>query len=70
MRGLMMDFPLTLVPMLERAGKIFGGVEIVSRRPDRSLARHRLWRFVPARAHAGARAGTGGTAAAAIAWPR
>jgi fatty-acyl-CoA synthase len=38
MRGTMMDFPLTLVPILERAGKLFGGVEIVSRQPDRSLA--------------------------------
>ncbi len=35
----MMDFPLTLVPILERAGKLFAGVEIVSRRPDRSLHR-------------------------------
>jgi fatty-acyl-CoA synthase len=39
MRGTMMDFPLTLVPILERAGKLFGAVEIVSRRPDRSIAR-------------------------------
>ena len=39
MRGLMMDFPLTLAPLLERAGKLFGKIEIVSRRPDRS--RHR-----------------------------
>jgi hypothetical protein len=38
-RGNMMDFPLTLVPILERAGKLFGQVEIVSRRPDRSLVR-------------------------------
>jgi fatty-acyl-CoA synthase len=35
----MMDFPLTLGPLLERAGNIFGRVEIVSRRPDRTLAR-------------------------------
>src|SRR5271169_280727 len=39
MRGLMMDFPLTLVPIFERAGKLFGKTEIVSRRPDRSLGR-------------------------------
>jgi fatty-acyl-CoA synthase len=39
MRGTMMDFPLTLVPILERAGKLFNGIEIVSRRPDRSIAR-------------------------------
>jgi acyl-CoA synthetase (AMP-forming)/AMP-acid ligase II len=39
MRGTMMDFPLTLPTLLERAGKLFARVEIVSRRPDRSLAR-------------------------------
>ena len=39
MRGLMMDFPLTVPAILERAGNVFGNVEIVSRRPDRSLAR-------------------------------
>ena len=39
MRGLMMDFPLTIPTLLERAGNTFGGVEIVSRKPDRSLTR-------------------------------
>jgi fatty-acyl-CoA synthase len=39
MRGTMMDFPLTLPTILERAGKIFSRVEIVSRKPDRSIAR-------------------------------
>jgi fatty-acyl-CoA synthase len=39
MRGLMMDFPLTVTTLLERAGGIFSHVEIVSRRPDRTLAR-------------------------------
>ena len=39
MQGLMMDFPLTLTAILERAGRIFRDVEIVSRRPDRSLFR-------------------------------
>jgi len=39
MRGTMMDFPLTLPTILERAGKIFSRVEIVSRKPDKSLAR-------------------------------
>jgi acyl-CoA synthetase (AMP-forming)/AMP-acid ligase II len=39
MRGLMMDFPLTVPALLERAGSIFGGVEIVTRRPDRRVAR-------------------------------
>lgn len=40
MLGTMMNFPLTLVHLVERAGKLFGGVEIVTRRPDRSLARY------------------------------
>lgn len=40
MNGTMMNYPLTLVPILERAGKLFGRVEIVSRRPDKSLHRY------------------------------
>src|SRR5437660_11793432 len=39
MRGTMMDFPLTLPTILERSGKIFSGVEIVSRKPDKSILR-------------------------------
>lgn len=39
MRGLMMDFPLTVVHILERAGRIFADVEIISRRPDRTIDR-------------------------------
>jgi fatty-acyl-CoA synthase len=39
MRGTMMDFPLTLKTILERAGKQFAKVEIVSRRPDRCVTR-------------------------------
>jgi fatty-acyl-CoA synthase len=39
MRGLMMDFPLTVPALLERAGRTFGEVEIVTRRPDRSISR-------------------------------
>ncbi len=39
MNGTMMDFPLTLTHMLDRAGKLFGQVEIVSRRPDKSIVR-------------------------------
>jgi len=34
-----MDFPLTVAALLERAGGTFGNVEIVTRRPDRSLVR-------------------------------
>ncbi|MBZ5703448.1 MAG: long-chain fatty acid--CoA ligase [Acidobacteriia bacterium] len=39
MRGTMMDFPLTLPVLLERAGKLFPRVEVVSRRPDKSVLR-------------------------------
>ncbi len=39
MRGTMMDFPLTLPTILERVGRYFPRVEIVSRRPDRSIHR-------------------------------
>jgi fatty-acyl-CoA synthase len=35
----MMQYPLTLVHVLERAGRYFGNSEIVSRMPDRSLHR-------------------------------
>jgi fatty-acyl-CoA synthase len=35
----MMSFPLTLAPILERAGKTFGDVEVVSRLPTRRLLR-------------------------------
>ncbi len=39
MRGLMMDFPLTLTTLVRRAEQIFPHVEITSRRPDRTLHR-------------------------------
>ncbi|HKW65039.1 MAG TPA: long-chain fatty acid--CoA ligase [Candidatus Acidoferrum sp.] len=39
MRGTMMNFLLTLPTILERAGKIFPRVEIVSRKPDKSIVR-------------------------------
>jgi fatty-acyl-CoA synthase len=39
MRGTMMDFPLVLPVLLERAGKLFREIEIVSHRPDKSVAR-------------------------------
>ncbi|GAC1605358.1 MAG: long-chain fatty acid--CoA ligase [Ramlibacter sp.] len=35
-----MDVPLSLNHLLERAGQLFGGNEIVSRMPDKSLRRH------------------------------
>jgi fatty-acyl-CoA synthase len=39
MRGTMMDYPLTLTSLLERADKLFAHAEIASRRPDRSMLR-------------------------------
>jgi len=43
--GTMMGFPLTLPTMLERAGKLFARVEIVSRRPDLSIVRSNYGEF-------------------------
>jgi fatty-acyl-CoA synthase len=45
MRGTMMDFPLTLPTLLDRAGRLFPRVEIVSRHPDRSLVRSNYGEF-------------------------
>jgi fatty-acyl-CoA synthase len=58
MRGLMMDFPLTVAPILERAGNVFRSVEIVSRKPDRTLA-HSTWGDLYARSRRLANALTG-----------
>src|SRR5258708_6209561 len=41
----MMDYPLTLLHILERAGKLFGRVEVVSQRPDRSRHRYTFAQF-------------------------
>ncbi len=40
MWGTMMSYQLTLGSILERAGSLFGEVEIVSRKPDRSIHRY------------------------------
>ena len=40
MQSTMMDFPLTLPHLLERAGKLFPKEEIVTRLPDKSLHRY------------------------------
>ena len=40
MKSTMMDFPLTLPHILERAGSLFPNSEIVSRLPDKSLHRY------------------------------
>ncbi len=45
MLGSTMEFPLTLPHFLERAGALFGEVEIVSRMPDRSMFRYRYRDF-------------------------
>lgn len=41
MRGLMMDFPLTVPAMVRRAATLFADRRVVSRRPDRTLDRRR-----------------------------
>jgi fatty-acyl-CoA synthase len=45
MQSTMMDVPLSLNHLLERAGKLFAGNEIVSRLPDKSLRRHTYGEF-------------------------
>ena len=45
MRSTMMDVPLSLNHLLERAGQLFGNNEIVSRLPDKSLRRHTYAEF-------------------------
>ncbi len=45
MQSTMMDVPLSLNHLLERAGTLFGGNEIVSRLPDKSLRRHTYGEF-------------------------
>src|SRR6478672_10188576 len=40
MKSTMMDFPLTLPHILERAGHLYPKVEVVSRMPDKSLHRY------------------------------
>ena len=40
MQSTMMDLPLSLNHLLERAGRLFPRSEMVSRRPDKSLVRH------------------------------
>jgi acyl-CoA synthetase (AMP-forming)/AMP-acid ligase II len=45
MRGSMMDFPLTVNHIFERAGRFFGEREIASRRPDGNMHRYRYADF-------------------------
>jgi len=45
MLGNMMQYPLTLTHFLERAGHLFGDVELVSRKPDGSIHRTRYADF-------------------------
>ncbi|MBL8345954.1 MAG: AMP-binding protein, partial [Rubrivivax sp.] len=40
MKTTMMDVPLSLNHLLDRAGRYFAASQIVSRRPDKSLVRH------------------------------
>jgi fatty-acyl-CoA synthase len=45
MQSTMMRFPLALPHLLQRAGRLFGDSEVVSRLPDRSLHRYRYREF-------------------------
>ena len=45
MKSTMMDVPLSLNHLLERAGRLFAGNEILSRLPDKSLKRHTYGEF-------------------------
>ena len=40
LEGTMMDYPLTLTHVMERAARLFGNTEIVSRMPDKSIRRY------------------------------
>ena len=44
-RSTMMQMPLSLNHLLERAGHLFAGNEVVSRLPDKSLRRHTYGEF-------------------------
>ena len=72
MLGTMMQYPLTLTPILERAATLFGAVEIVSRLPDKSLHRSTygdVCRRARALASALSRAGLGrGDRVATLMW--
>ena len=46
MRGLMMDYQLTLPPLLERAESLYGYREIITRLPDKSIHRYTMADFV------------------------
>jgi fatty-acyl-CoA synthase len=45
MDGLMMEYPLTLQHLFDRAGQLFASREIVSRRPDKSIERSSYGNF-------------------------
>src|SRR5688572_11740731 len=45
MQSTMMNYPLTLPHILERAGKLISNVEVVSRMPDKSLHRYTYGNF-------------------------
>jgi len=60
MQGTMMNYPLTLIHILERAGKLFPEVEIFSRLPDGSIHRSnygQMYRRARSLAHALQKAG-------------
>lgn len=51
MRGLMMDFPLTLDVIVRRAEQFFPHIEVVGRRPDKSIQRSTYGKMMPRARH-------------------
>ncbi len=56
MDGLMMDFQLTLPPVLRRAETYFGAQEVVTRKPDRSFHTYTFRDLATSRRTSGSRA--------------
>ena len=69
MDGQMMAYPLTLTPLLERAHQVFAQVEIVSRRPNRSIVRATYATFTGGRSRSRKDCSARGCGVA-TAWPR
>ena len=70
MQATMMNVPLSLNDVLERAGTLFARNQIVSRLPDKSLRRHSYGEYHRAHARAGRGAADSSACSRATASPR